>query len=98
MKVYIYRSTRREGMYVYVDRPDAINQLPAPVIGQLGAAEFAMEIELTKDRKLGQEDSAVVIDNLEKQGFHVQMPKDIEAELQQAADQATTAANDKTDG
>ncbi len=97
MKVYIYRGSRREGMYIYLDSRERLEQLPAPVIQQLGTTEFAMEIELTKDRKLGQENTANVLENLEKHGFHVQMPKDIEEQLQQAADQVTSTASVKND-
>lgn len=59
-----------------------LEKLPEPVIKQLGTAEFAMEFTLTADRKLGQEDAATVIANLESQGFHLQMPRDIEIQIE----------------
>lgn len=78
MRVYIYRSSKKEGLYVYLREHAHLADLPEPVSRQLGDAEFAMEIELTADRKLGQEDSAQVMANLESSGFHLQMPRDIE--------------------
>lgn len=93
MKIYIYRSSRREGMYIYLDRQDGIDQLPEPVTRQMGAAEFAMAIELTEDRKLGQESSTTVLENIARDGFHLQMPRDIESQLQAAANQVSSDAN-----
>ena len=78
MRVYIYRSSKKEGLYVYLREHQHLADLPEPVSRQLGTAEFAMEMELTADRKLGQEDASLVIANLESAGFHLQMPRDIE--------------------
>lgn len=63
---------------MYLKDPDGLESLPEPVRRQLGEAEFAMEIELTPEKKLGQENAADVCENLESRGFHVQMPRDIE--------------------
>ncbi len=65
--------------------PDDLDALPEPVRRQLGRAELAMTLELTPQRKLGQEDAATVLRNLEERGFHVQMPRDIEADVERAA-------------
>ncbi len=78
MQCYIYRSSIKDGLYVYLKDEDGLENLPAPVKKQLGTPEFAMQIEITPDRKLGQEDARDVIKNLETQGFHIQMPRDIE--------------------
>ncbi len=82
MRVYIYRSSKKEGLYVYLRDQAQLENLPEPVVNQLGVAEFAMEIELTADRKLGQEDARKVLANLDSQGFHLQMPRDIELQIE----------------
>lgn len=82
MRVYIYRSSKKEGLYVYLRDQAQLETLPEPVTKQLGTAEFAMEFDLTADRKLGQEDATKVIANLESQGFHLQMPRDIEIQIE----------------
>jgi len=78
MQVYIYRSSKKEGLYVYLKEREALATLPEAVTRQLGNPEFAMELDLSPDKKLSQEDTTTVLANLEAQGFHLQMPRDIE--------------------
>jgi len=81
MQCYIYRSTQKPGLYIYLPRVDDFSVLPAELLKQTGALELALEIELTADRKLNREDAASVIDNLLNQGYHLQMPESIESLL-----------------
>jgi len=92
MQVYIYRSSVKEGLYVYLPNHEVLAQLPAPVQKQLGEAEFAMELSLTADKKLVQEDATTVLANIAKQGFHLQMPRDIEHLIVSVADEADDMA------
>lgn len=85
MKCYIYRSSLKQGLYVYLADKDGLDQLPPPVKKQLGKPEFAMELELHPNRKLEQEDIQRVRENLANNGFHIQMPRDIEAQLTEIA-------------
>jgi len=79
-------------MYVYLPNHEALDLLPAPVRKQLGDPEFAMELKLTADKKLVQEDAANVLENIAKQGFHLQMPRDIEHLMVSVADEANDKA------
>lgn len=81
MQVSIYRSSVKDGLYVYVNSETTIESLPAPVQKQLGDAEKAMDLDLQKDRKLSNADAGEVLDAIENQGFYMQMPHDIEALL-----------------
>jgi len=85
MQCYIYRSSIKEGLYVYLADEDGLTSLPEPVLKQLGTPEYSMTLDLHPDRKLSQEDAAVVLDNLKAHGFHVQMPRDIEHQLETIA-------------
>ena len=85
MQCYIYRSSIKEGLYVYLADEDGLERLPEPLRKQLGTPEFSMALDLLPDRKMGQEDAQVVLDNLQTRGFHVQMPRDIEQLLKQIA-------------
>ena len=89
MQCYIYRSSVKDGLYVYLAEENGLEKLPGPVLKQLGVPEFAMSLELTPERSLGQEHAPTVLENLALQGFHVQMPRDIESQLQQVATSAT---------
>lgn len=85
MQCHIYRSSIKDGLYVWLKDKDGVDALPEPVQKQLGVAEFAMTIELTPTRSLQQEDPEVVLKNLEERGFHIQMPRDIEAIVESIA-------------
>lgn len=67
--------------------------LPDPVRRQLGRAERAMTLELDPSRPLGTENVREVIANLGRQGFHIQMPRDIETLVSTIADAAVNAAS-----
>lgn len=70
----IYRSKRKDGMYLYVPRKKDLTELPAPLMAFFGQPELAMDLVLTPERKLAREDIHVVMQNLEAQGYHLQMP------------------------
>ena len=78
MQCFIYRSLKKNGLYVYMPKKDDFEKIPEGIMAQLGEIEFAMKIELTKDKKLAKEDPVKVIENIEINGFHLQMPSDIE--------------------
>lgn len=81
MQVTVYRSSVKDGLYVFVGEETSLETLPAPVLKQLGAPEKAMEFELTEERKLPNADTHEVLEAIATQGFYVQMPRDIEALL-----------------
>ena len=85
MQCFVYRSSKKDGLYVYLADEDGLEKLPNPVQKQLGEPEFAMTIDLSTRSSLGHEDITEVRKNLEHQGFHIQMPKNIEHLVEQAA-------------
>lgn len=70
----IYRSSRREGMYLYVRKGYDISQLPEPLRVQFGRAELAMSLLLNAEKKLARVKASAVIEQIEAQGFFLQMP------------------------
>ncbi len=70
----IYRSLRKNEMYLYVERSEALARVPEALLAVFGPPVHAFDMVLTPERKLAREDIAVVLDNLEKQGYHLQMP------------------------
>ena len=78
MLVSVFRSNKKDGMYLFVENKDILNELPDAVVKQLGETEFSFEFELSEARQLSNADSKEVIDTIGKQGFYIQMPADIE--------------------
>ena len=74
MKCFIYRCSRKPDMYIYLAEEDDFSKVPKGIFNSLGIVEFAMELKLRADKKLAREEAAVVMKNLEDNGFHLQLP------------------------
>ena len=70
----IYRSPRKQGMYLYVPREKGISDVPEPLLKLFGKPEHSMDMVLSEQRKLAREDIHQVLENLQNQGYHLQMP------------------------
>ena len=70
----IYRSTKRNEMYLYVFKADALERVPETLMLAFGKPIHAFDLVLTPERKLNREDIVKVLENLETQGYHLQMP------------------------
>jgi len=78
---WIYRSSRKDAMYLYLAQEDDFENIPKPLLDRFGQATLVMEIELHPERNLAQEDIAQVMTHLREQGFHLQIPPDIQPHL-----------------
>lgn len=75
---YIYKSTRKDELYLYLAKKDDFSDVPQALYDSMGKEPiFVMELELSPDKPLAREDVNTVIKNLEKQSFHVQIPPPI---------------------
>ncbi|XOZ34296.1 YcgL domain-containing protein [Halomonadaceae bacterium KBTZ08] len=72
--ISIYRSSKREGMYVFVPRETDPATLPSTLITHFGQPVHAMDLVLTPERKLARASAADVIQAIRDQGFYLQMP------------------------
>ncbi|MFS2160883.1 YcgL domain-containing protein [Pseudomonas sp. Pseusp122] len=70
----IYRSSKKDGMYLYVLKADELKRVPPELMVAFGKALHAFDLVLSPERALAREDIHKVLDNLEKQGYHLQMP------------------------
>ncbi|MEY4209674.1 MAG: hypothetical protein RLZ92_52 [Pseudomonadota bacterium] len=74
MQCYIYKSLKKDELYLYLDKKDDFSAIPSDLMQSIGRLSFIMELELTPERKLARENSEKVIASLINQGFFVQMP------------------------
>ncbi len=78
--VEIFRSPRKQEMYLYVDKAAGMEDVPEVLLTQFGEPETVMTLLLTPERKLARVDAAEVLQKIDEQGFFLQMPP-TEAEL-----------------
>ena len=81
MKSYVYRSTRKQELYLFVTTEGNFEPVPGPVMKAFGQAEFVFELELSPERTLARSDVNEVMRSLRAQGFYVQMPPLPDADL-----------------
>ncbi len=74
MQCFIYKSLKKEDLYLYIDKKDDFSKVPEILFNSLGKMAFVMDLELTPERKLAREDAGKVIASLKEKGFFVQMP------------------------
>jgi uncharacterized protein YcgL (UPF0745 family) len=77
MFCYIYRSNRKVDTYLYLAEKDDFSILPEEMLKIFGDPEFSFSFELSKDKKLAIEDAGGVLDNLQSQGYHLQLQSDV---------------------
>ena len=76
MLCHIYRSNQKLDTYLYLIDKDDFSVIPQELLRVFGTPEFSFSFDLTEERTLAKEDTAEVIENLESQGYHLQLQDD----------------------
>jgi uncharacterized protein YcgL (UPF0745 family) len=74
MHCFIYKSLKKDYLYLYIVKRDDFSKVPDALVNSLGKMEFVMDLMLSPERKLAREDVGKVIESLKEQGFFVQLP------------------------
>ena len=77
MFCHIYRSNLRIDTYLYLAEKDDFSNIPEGLLTVFGQPEFSFSFDLKQDRKLAREDTREVLKNLDEQGYHLQLQKDV---------------------
>lgn len=75
MQCAIYRSRRKQDTYLYLAARDDFSRVPDSLLKLIGEPIHVMDLELSPERRLAQEDVAEVLRNLQERGWHLQMPR-----------------------
>ena len=78
----IYKSSKKEGTYLYVPKRDDFSQVPDTLMQVFGKPSFVMLVNLEK-RQLALVDVEKVKSALNEQGFFLQLPPSPENLLEQ---------------
>ena len=74
MLASVYRSNKKEDMYLYLSVRDDFSKVPEALLKIFGTPEFALQINLAKRDKLSRVDINEVKSKLADEGFFLQMP------------------------
>jgi len=81
LNCWIYKSPRKDEMYLYLATEEDFDLVPRELLEHFGTPQFVMQLALDSTRPLAREDVARVMTNLREQGFHLQMPPKLEPYL-----------------
>jgi len=76
MKCFIYSSSNKPDLYIYLAEEDNFENVPKTMYDSLGNIAFSMELDLSEKTRLARDDINVVKANLNEHGFHIQLPGD----------------------
>jgi uncharacterized protein YcgL (UPF0745 family) len=74
MQCFIYKSLKKQDVYLFLRIQDDFSCLPEALLTSLGRMEFVFSLELTPERKLANADPVSVINHLNQRGYFLQLP------------------------
>jgi uncharacterized protein YcgL (UPF0745 family) len=78
---WVYRSPRKQDMYLYLAEEDGFDTVPDELLERFGGPVLVIGLELSSRRQLAREDVEQVMHNLRTRGYHLQMPPQLRPEL-----------------
>ncbi|GAA0783577.1 YcgL domain-containing protein [Marinobacterium sediminicola] len=73
--ISIFKSSRKDEMYLYVDKREQLQRVPEQLMELFGNPIHVMDMPLKADRKLARvEDTQKLIEDIESKGYYLQMP------------------------
>lgn len=72
--VRVYKTAKREQLYLYVDRQEDLKRVPDALLEQFGKPQVAMEILVDESKQLAQLDGDKLLKEIADKGFYLQMP------------------------
>ncbi|WGE90216.1 YcgL domain-containing protein [Actinobacillus arthritidis] len=70
----IYKSPKREGMFLYVAKRDQFDSVPEVLRQMFGKPQFVMLFNLNGEKQLKRSKNEEVLQAIQTQGFFLQMP------------------------
>lgn len=70
----IYKSPRKDEMYLYVDKKDLLKRVPDALVEMFGTPLHLMDMPIMNGRKLARVDVDKMLEGIKEKGFYLQMP------------------------
>jgi len=74
MNCFVYRSEKKQGMFLYLSNKDDFSCVPESLLKLLGETTYSFEFDLSKDRKLVKVEAKEVMKTMDENGYFLQMP------------------------
>ncbi|MDP6969757.1 MAG: YcgL domain-containing protein [Gammaproteobacteria bacterium] len=70
----IYRSSKKDEMYLYVAKAKGLIEVPDALLKMFGKAQHSMDMLLTADKTLARADAVEILNAITEKGYYLQMP------------------------
>lgn len=70
----IYKSSKKDEMYLYVCKAKGLTQVPEALLAMFGKATLFGTLLISPQKKLARADAAQVLKEIAEKGFYLQMP------------------------
>lgn len=70
----VFRSSRQQEMYLYVEKSRGLDAVPDELLSRFGTPTPVMVLMLTPERRLARADTGTVLASIAQQGFYLQLP------------------------
>lgn len=74
MLIAVYKTAKKEGMYLYVPKKDDFSAVPQALMSRFGKPQLVMLLPVHKREELGGVDKQKLLDAMDEPGFYLQMP------------------------
>ena len=72
--ISIYKSSRKDEMYLYVEKALKLTKVPEALMEVFGTALHVMDMPMTVKRELARVDVGNMLEEVASKGFYLQMP------------------------
>lgn len=72
--VEVFRSSKHDGMYLYVEKSKGLKEIPEELMTRFGKGISAMTMLLTNESKLARATPENVTKGIREKGFYLQLP------------------------
>lgn len=80
MLCYVYKSSKKEGVYLYVETKNTIDELSEELKNLTGKLELALTFKLTEDRKIQKVQAIDVMTAIKEKGYFLRIDSKDEIE------------------
>lgn len=77
----VYKSIREQALYVFVPQEAGEKNIPEELRQRMGEISEVMNLEITPGRKLARADAAKVLSDIQENGYYLQLPPEISANV-----------------
>ena len=83
--INIYRSPKKDEMYLYVEKTALLSHVPEQLLNLFGKPVLVTTMLLTEEKKLARAQTAEVIKSIQEKGFYLQMPPSLPEDMRELA-------------